>query len=99
MKMPRGSKTTDKSALAHRDALECLPNRKLGLAAQLADLGWTDIREKADALEWYAKKWRVNISELNLYKLLGAAWDKDSSFNKRWIARRQKYKMRSRAKV
>ena len=96
MNMPTGSKTRNRHKLAHREALECLGDRKLGLAAQLANLGWSNIKEKCDALEWYAKKWQINITELKLYDLLGAAWNKESTLNKTWVARKQKCKRRTR---
>ena len=94
MNMPQGSVTQDKSLLAHRESLECLVDKKLGLAAQLATLGWSDIKEQDSALEWYAKKWQINITELKRYDLLAAARDKESPLNKKRIARKQKCKRR-----
>jgi hypothetical protein len=96
MKMPKGSKTTNPNKLTHRENLECLVDKKLGLAAQLATLGWSDIKEQDDALEWYAQKWQINITELKRYDLLAAARDKESTLNKKRIARKQKCKRRTR---
>jgi len=94
MNMPKGSKTTNPNKLTHRENLECLVDKKLGLAAQLATLGWSDIKEQDDALEWYTKKWQINITELKRYDLLAAARDKESPLNKKRIARKQKCKRR-----
>jgi len=96
MKMPKGSKTTNPNKLTHRESLECLVDKKLGLAAQLATLGWSDIKEQDSALEWYAEKWQINITELKRYDLLAAARDKESTLNKKRIARKQKCKRRTR---
>jgi len=94
MKMPKGSKTTNPNKLTHRENLECLVDKKLGLAGQLATLGWSDFFEQLDAIEWYAKKWKIKISQHELEKLLIGAAIKESPFNKKWIARRQKCKKR-----
>jgi hypothetical protein len=94
MKMPKGSKTRNRHKLAHREALECLGDKKLGLAAQLADSGWSDFFEKLDAIEWYVKKWKINVSQHALEKLQIGAAIKESKLNKVWIARRQKCKKR-----
>ena len=94
MNMPKGSVTQDKSLLAHRESLECLVDKKLGLAGQLATLGWSDFFEQLDAIEWYAKKWKIKISQHELEKLLIGAAIKESPLNKKWIARRQKCKRR-----
>ena len=94
MNMPKGTRTRNGHKLTHRENLECLVDKKLGLAAQLATLGWSDIKEQDDALEWYAKKWQINITELKRYDLLAAARDKQSPLNKKRIARKQKCKRR-----
>jgi hypothetical protein len=92
MNMPKGSKAIYKSQLVCREALECLVDNKVGLAAQLADLGWFDEWQKADALEWYLKKWGINVSEDSFIKLLCGVCIAESTLNKKWIARRQKCK-------
>ena len=94
MKIPKGSKAIYKSQLVCREALECLVDNKVGLAAQLADLGWFDEWQKADALEWYLKKWGINVSEDSFIKLLCGVCIAESTLNKKWIARRQKCKRR-----
>jgi hypothetical protein len=96
MNIPKGTSTKDKAQLACREALECLGDKKLGLAAQLADSGWSDFFEKLDAIEWYVKKWKINVSQHALEKLQIGAAIKESKLNKVWIARRQKCKRRTR---
>ena len=96
MNMPKGSKAIYKSQLVCREALECLVDDKAILAAQLANLGWFDEWETADALEWYLKKWGIKVSENSFNKLLCGVCIPESTLNKTWIARRQKCKRRTR---
>jgi len=94
MKMPKGTFTKDQTQQSCRDALECLIDKKQGLAARLAHIGWSDFFEKLDALEWYVKRWGIKISQHALENLLISVVIKESKANKVWIARRQKCKRR-----
>jgi len=96
MNMPKGTKTLEIHRLAAREALKCIPSKKLSLAVQLANIGWAKPQEKWDALEWYVNTQKINLSDEKLCELLGSARNKQSRLNKVWVARKQKCKRRTR---